>query len=458
MISHARPLLDPRPAWCRVVALVGPAGKPTGVRTACRGSYEIADCETTETEPAERCGGCAPRQLGLTGLVGTAPTTAEPPVSLFNLDCIAWLQSLPSASVDLVVTDPAYESLEKHRKVGTTTRLKHSKSSSNDWFSIFPNERFGGLFVELYRVLKPDRHCYMYCDAETMFVVKPIAEAAGFRFAKPLVWDKQRIGMGYHYRARYEFVLFFEKGKRALNDLGQADVIVEKRVQGMVCDRCNERASCESHITALADTSKSSSMVTGESNIESSGSGPMVRSRTDTRSITSTRSRTTTDSKICSSSILLPTSESTPGANCEPTAGGSRAACASSSNPSPSSTGTSTPPGGNQPLDGAGRATSRRSSTEKSVCGRCGGPLRRAFPTEKPVAVSEVLVAQSSQPGELVIDPFVGSGSVGVAAARAGRRFAGCDLSADAVELARVRITGAGRGATGTGGECAGTR
>ena len=41
---------------------------------------------------------------------------------------------------------PAYESLEKHRAIGTTTRLKHSKSSSNDWFKIFPNARFGELF------------------------------------------------------------------------------------------------------------------------------------------------------------------------------------------------------------------------------------------------------------------------------------------------------------------------
>jgi site-specific DNA-methyltransferase (adenine-specific) len=57
-------------------------------------------------------------------------------------DAVAWLRDLPSESVDLVVTDPAYESLEKHRAIGTTTRLKHSKASSNDWFTIFPNNRF----------------------------------------------------------------------------------------------------------------------------------------------------------------------------------------------------------------------------------------------------------------------------------------------------------------------------
>ena len=65
-----------------------------------------------------------------------------------------------------------------------------------------------------------------------MFIAKPEAERAGFRFWKPLVWDKRTIGMGYHYRARYEFVLFFEKGKRRLNDLGIADVISVPRIHG----------------------------------------------------------------------------------------------------------------------------------------------------------------------------------------------------------------------------------
>jgi DNA modification methylase len=105
-------------------------------------------------------------------------------------DAVAWLRTLPAASVDLVITDPPYESLEKHRAVGTTTRLKHSKASSNDWFSIFPNARFPELFAEVYRVLKKDSHFYLYCDPETMFVAKPLAEQAGFKFWKPLIWDK----------------------------------------------------------------------------------------------------------------------------------------------------------------------------------------------------------------------------------------------------------------------------
>ena len=224
-----------------------------------------------------------------------------PLFDLSVLDAVEWLKAQPSESIDLLVTDPAYESLEKHRAVGTTTRLKHSKASSNDWFTVFPNARFAELFVEAFRVLKRNTHLYLFCDAETMFVAKPEAERAGFRFWKPLVWDKQTIGMGYHYRARYEFILFFEKGKRRLNDLGIADVIAVPRVH-------------------------------------------------------------------------------------------------------------------------------------------------RGYPAEKPPAVSEVLIAQSTQPGEIVADPFMGSGSVGVAALHSGRRFRGTDLNPEAVRLTAERLRKFGEG------------
>jgi len=121
-----------------------------------------------------------------------------PSFELSNLDAVRWLQDQPSESIDLLITDPAYESLEKHRAVGTTTRLKHSKASSNDWFRIFPNARFGELFAEAFRVLRRNTHFYLLCDAETMFIAKPKAEQAGFKFWKPLVWDTRTIGMGYH--------------------------------------------------------------------------------------------------------------------------------------------------------------------------------------------------------------------------------------------------------------------
>jgi site-specific DNA-methyltransferase (adenine-specific) len=135
-----------------------------------------------------------------TNKIARAPATT-PNVQLHQGDAVEWLASLPAGSVDLIITDPTYESLEKHRAIGTTTRLKHSKASSNDWFPIFPNARFDEFFDAAYAALAKNAHLYLFCDAETMFVAKHAAERAGFKFWKPLVWDKKKIGISYHYRA-----------------------------------------------------------------------------------------------------------------------------------------------------------------------------------------------------------------------------------------------------------------
>jgi len=151
-------------------------------------------------------------------------------IMISQQDAVTFLNNLPDSSIDLVITDPPYESLEKHRAVGTTTRLKNSKSSSNNWFKIFPNSRFEELFLEIYRVMAKNSHFYLFCDQETAFAAKPIGESVGFKFWKPIVWDKMKIGMGYHYRARYEFILFFEKGKKKLNNLSIPDVLQVPRI------------------------------------------------------------------------------------------------------------------------------------------------------------------------------------------------------------------------------------
>lgn len=164
-------------------------------------------------------------------------------VYLHQGDAFKWLSRLDDESVDCFITDYPYESLEKHRKIGTTTRLKQSKSSSNRWFGTVPNSKAGELLFQAFRVLKKDRHAYFFCDDPTSDVLKTSAfseakqkcEEAGIKGKltcwKRIVWDKVSIGMGYHYRNRYEFILFFEKGKRKLNNLGIPDVLEFKRIR-----------------------------------------------------------------------------------------------------------------------------------------------------------------------------------------------------------------------------------
>jgi site-specific DNA-methyltransferase (adenine-specific) len=61
-------------------------------------------------------------------------------------------------------------------------------------------------------------------------------------------------------------------------------------------------------------------------------------------------------------------------------------------------------------------------------------------PTQKPIALLDRVVAASAQPGDLVLDPFCGSGTTGVAAVRAGCRFLGLERDPEYVALAARRL------------------
>jgi site-specific DNA-methyltransferase (adenine-specific) len=67
---------------------------------------------------------------------------------------------------------------------------------------------------------------------------------------------------------------------------------------------------------------------------------------------------------------------------------------------------------------------------------------RTGYPTQKPVRLLERIVAASSRPGDLVLDPYAGSGTTGVAAARLGRRWLLVDRNPAAVAIARERLAG----------------
>lgn len=60
--------------------------------------------------------------------------------------------------------------------------------------------------------------------------------------------------------------------------------------------------------------------------------------------------------------------------------------------------------------------------------------------TPKPEALMLDLVDDFTEPGDLVIDPFAGMGTTGVACIRRGRRFLGCELKKRKAELANERL------------------
>jgi modification methylase len=64
----------------------------------------------------------------------------------------------------------------------------------------------------------------------------------------------------------------------------------------------------------------------------------------------------------------------------------------------------------------------------------------KAHPTQKPEALLHRVIMASTKPGDVILDPFFGTGTTGAVARRLGRRFVGIEREADYAKLARQRI------------------
>lgn len=64
----------------------------------------------------------------------------------------------------------------------------------------------------------------------------------------------------------------------------------------------------------------------------------------------------------------------------------------------------------------------------------------RCHPTQKPISVSRLFISYWSNGGDLVLDPFVGSGFVPIACEKLGRRWIGIEISEEYCEIAKKRI------------------
>jgi 16S rRNA G966 N2-methylase RsmD len=70
------------------------------------------------------------------------------------------------------------------------------------------------------------------------------------------------------------------------------------------------------------------------------------------------------------------------------------------------------------------------------------GPEKHLHAWQQGESEAAWLVERFSNPGDMVLDPFVGSGTTAAAAVRLGRRFIGCDINPAAVATAQERLRG----------------
>lgn len=213
-------------------------------------------------------------------------------------DCLEVMREMPDESIDLIVTDPPYKLTGGGKGDGANSKRPKGMLSTNEQ-KLFKVPEFSEWLPDLYRILKPSGHCYIFTNVKNLNKLITESTKAGFSFTNLLVWVKNNNTPSQYYMKNCEYVLF-----------------LYKRPAKWICD-----------------------------------------------------------------------------------IGGSKTA---------------------HHFD--------------NVLGN------KVHPTEKPVDLLEFYIKNSSKVGDIVLDPFVGSGSTAVAALRAKRNFIGIELDKQYVEIAERRI------------------
>lgn len=154
-------------------------------------------------------------------------------VRLVRGDAIALLRSLPDASVNLVVTDPAYNGMNQHLALGKGRIVgRYSERGDGErWFEEFDDspENYAAFCAEVARVLGPDRAAFLMFDAYSMLTLGPVVREH-FHVKNVITWDKVVMGMGHNFRRQSEFLLYVTTGRAPLARRDVADVWRIRRV------------------------------------------------------------------------------------------------------------------------------------------------------------------------------------------------------------------------------------
>ena len=165
-------------------------------------------------------------------------------IQVYNTDAIEWLKTLDNDSVDLIVSDPPYRVTQHGHsglggifktKVGEDKKLNGKLFEHNE---VDVNDYAG----ELYRVLKPDSHCYIMTNDRNLQNFLNVFTNIGFNFCKLLIWDKQNKITNQYYMNQVEYILFMYKGRnKQINNCGTSNLISVNNVKNKTHNHPTEK-------------------------------------------------------------------------------------------------------------------------------------------------------------------------------------------------------------------------
>jgi site-specific DNA-methyltransferase (adenine-specific) len=193
-------------------------------------------CNRTASCGHRRCRVAASRGARELSVMTALASVSDPGVSfrIEQADCLGFLRSLPDASVDIIVTDPAYSGMNQHMKFGhgrIVGRYGDAGTSDGKWFAEFQDDpdTYRLFLAECHRVLRDNRHIYIMFDSFSLLSLGHVVREV-FDVKNLIVWDKVNLGMGHYFRRRHETVVFATKGHRKLSRRDLPDVWAIKRI------------------------------------------------------------------------------------------------------------------------------------------------------------------------------------------------------------------------------------
>lgn len=138
------------------------------------------------------------------------------------------MKTLPSKSVDIILTDPPYYIPAQSYETRTQFRRNIADLGMLDYF-------YRDVFVEIDRVLKDDGFMYMFCDGQS-YPLMWYHSYPMFKNVRPLIWDKKNAINGYYWRHQHELIVFGVRKDAQPIPTGDGDII------GLSPVNVNERA------------------------------------------------------------------------------------------------------------------------------------------------------------------------------------------------------------------------
>lgn len=131
-------------------------------------------------------------------------------------------------SVDIWITDPPYPFDNKNG----AGRFKYV-DGKDGMYKRMTYSDLESAYREMLSLSNPSAVCYIFTDRDGLFQTKDSLERVGWNFNNIIVWDKQRMGMGYHWRNQIEYIVYCSNGQTKRFVTSASNIISAKKPKGL---------------------------------------------------------------------------------------------------------------------------------------------------------------------------------------------------------------------------------